>query len=170
MTDESTQRPRRFRRLAIEIAVVLLVAAAMGAWRASGTASGAAPAIDAADLDGEPVHLGGGERPVIVHFVASWCGVCSAEAPNVAALARDHAVVVVVSQSGGAHEVRRFRDGADLGAARVVPDPRGTIAARWGVRAFPTTFWIDRAGEIRLVEVGYTTELGLRARTWLASL
>ncbi|MGE0082668.1 MAG: protein disulfide oxidoreductase, partial [Thiohalomonadaceae bacterium] len=42
------------------------------------------------------------------------------------------------------------------------------LAARYGVRAVPTTFIIDGAGRIRFREVGYTTGPGLRLRLWLA--
>jgi alkyl hydroperoxide reductase subunit AhpC len=50
----------------------------------------------------------------------------------------------------------------------IVLDPDGRLARAWGVRSLPTSFVVDREGEIRTVEVGYTTELGLRARLWLA--
>jgi hypothetical protein len=75
----------------------------------------------------------------------------------------------VASQSGGAEAVAAYvREHAF--AARVVIDDESTLARRFGVHAFPATFVIDERGEIRHVEVGYTTELGLRARMWLAGL
>ena len=49
-----------------------------------------------------------------------------------------------------------------------VNDPEGHLAAAWGVRAVPASFVVDRAGEVRFNEVGYTSELGLRARLWMA--
>ncbi len=50
----------------------------------------------------------------------------------------------------------------------VLNDPDGAIAAHWGVRGVPASFIVDGAGQIRFVEVGYTTEIGLRLRLWLA--
>jgi hypothetical protein len=64
--------------------------------------------------------------------------------------------------------VRSYLDGrGDEEARGVVLDPDGALAQRYGVRAFPTTFFIDARGRIRHVEVGYTTWLGLEARLWL---
>ena len=50
----------------------------------------------------------------------------------------------------------------------MVNDPDGRLAGAWGVHAVPATFIVDTNGEIRFVEVGYTTGLGLRLRLWLA--
>jgi len=52
----------------------------------------------------------------------------------------------------------------------VLNDPDGVIATRWGVRAVPASFIVDGAGQIRFVEIGYTTGIGLRLRLWLAGL
>jgi peroxiredoxin len=101
--------------------------------------------------------------------MASWCGVCAAEEGSIAALARDHEVIAIASSSGGAPEVSRWIETTELRALRVVADPRSEIAERWGVSAFPTTFFLDRSGAIRHVEVGYTTEIGMRLRAWLAA-
>ena len=47
-------------------------------------------------------------------------------------------------------------------------DPAGRIARSFGVRAFPTSFFVDGEGQIQAREVGYTSTLGLRGRLWLA--
>ena len=44
------------------------------------------------------------------------------------------------------------------------------ILPQWGVRAVPASFVVDGTGQIRYVEVGYTTGIGLRLRLWLAGL
>jgi hypothetical protein len=40
----------------------------------------------------------------------------------------------------------------------------------WGVHAVPASFIISPDGQIRLIEVGYTTGPGLRLRLWLVGL
>ncbi|MBC7173859.1 MAG: protein disulfide oxidoreductase [Polyangiaceae bacterium] len=106
-------------------------------------------------------------EPVLVHFWATWCGVCRAEEGTIDALADDHRVITIATQSGGAAEVGRYLSERGLDFPTVV-DPHGEIARRWGVSAFPTSFVIDADGAIRNIEVGYTTSLGLRARLALA--
>jgi peroxiredoxin len=93
--------------------------------------------------------------------------VCKFEQHNIDALARDLPVLSVASQSGDADEVAAFvREHAIT--PRVVVDAESALARRFGVHAFPATFVIDGNGAIRHIEVGYSTELGLRARMWLA--
>jgi len=168
---EPTEGPRRKKRTWIfELALVLALVIGIRIWQSSGTASGVAPEVAMADLAGAPVSLEGLERPVVVHFMASWCGVCAAEEGNVAALARDHDVIAIASQSGPPDEVRTWIDTTELGNVRIIPDPRGEIARAWGVSAFPTAFYLDREGGIRHVEVGYTSELGMRLRMWSAGM
>jgi hypothetical protein len=50
----------------------------------------------------------------------------------------------------------------------VFPDPEGTIAARFGLRGVPAIFIVDAGGTVRYAMTGYTSELGLRVRLWLA--
>lgn len=52
----------------------------------------------------------------------------------------------------------------------VVNDPDGSIARAWGVHAVPASFILSPDGQIRFVEVGYTTGIGIRLRLWLAGI
>ena len=102
-----------------------------------------------------------------MHFWASWCPICRAEQGSIEALARDYPAVTVAMQSGSDEEVARYMQKEALGLP-VLNDPEGMLAAQWGVRGVPASFIVDGAGQIRFVEVGYTTEIGLRLRLWLA--
>jgi peroxiredoxin len=72
-------------------------------------------------------------------------------------------------QSGKAEEVARYmrEQGITFSALN---DQDGRISAAWGVHAVPASFIITPDGQIRFVEVGYTTSLGLRLRLWLAGM
>lgn len=172
MPDESPSPAKkpRWRAWAIEAAVVVAIVIGVRAFQRSNVASGEVPSAALVDAAGREVTLRGGERPVLVHFVASWCGVCDMEQPNVLSVARDHDVVAVVAQSGTAAQVRGWAAREGWNDARIVVDEEGDLAERWGVSAYPTSFFVDPSGAIRSVEVGYTSELGLRARFWLAGL
>jgi thiol-disulfide isomerase/thioredoxin len=152
---------------AIELLVVVVLALAARRWQQEGTARGVAPELAVADLRGARVHIGGG-RPVLVHFMAEWCGVCDLVEASVVSVSSDHEVIFVASRSGAEAAVRAWVEASPLASVRVVPDPDGRLAARWGVHSYPTDFYVDGQGAISMVEVGYTTELGMRARLWWA--
>jgi thiol-disulfide isomerase/thioredoxin len=156
-------RTRRWRRIAIELAIVAAVFLAVRAYQRRDLAGGAAPALPRAGLEGALP-----ERPRVVHFFASWCGVCEVETGNVRTLAAHHEVLAIASQSGGERELRAYLAEHDLGAAHVAIDPSGELARRFGVSAFPATFFLDDRGRVVSAEVGYTTTLGLLARAWWA--
>jgi thiol-disulfide isomerase/thioredoxin len=161
---------RRWRRRALEALVLLVLILGIRAWQQSGTASGPAPALAGELLDGKPVALAAfAGRPVLVHFWATWCPICRAEQGSIDALARDVPVITVAMQSGSREEVIQFLRKEALNFP-VLNDPDGMIAAQWGVRAVPASFIVDGAGQIRFLEIGYTTGAGLRLRLWLAGL
>jgi peroxiredoxin len=150
-----------------DFGLVVLVVLGVRVYQQRNLPSGAVPALSGVDLAGEAVSLAEYRgKPMVLHFWATWCGVCSAEQHNIDAVARDVPMLAVASRSGSASTVAAYaREHAIV--PRILLDPEGSLARRFGVSAYPTTFVIDADGEIRHAEVGYTTELGLRARVWL---
>lgn len=161
-------RRRRIGRIAREIAIAVALLLGIRSCQQRGLPEGPAPALAGADLHGKPTDLADYRgAPVLLYFWATWCGVCEVEAANVQALSADLPVVGVASQSGDAATVRAHMAQEGL-TFRSLNDPTGSLAKRFGVRAFPTLLVVDGAGHIAHAEVGYTTTLGLRARMWLA--
>ncbi|MFN2169157.1 MAG: protein disulfide oxidoreductase [Anaerolineae bacterium] len=157
-------RGRQLRGWVVNIVLILVIFSGIQWWKARPLASGEAPSLAGETLNGNALDLARyrGE-PVLVHFWASWCPVCKAMDGTIDSIAKDHPVVTVAMQSGDALQVRRFMNEAAL-HFDVVPDPYGQIASLWGVPGVPATFVLDPAGRIAYSTVGFSTELGLRAR------
>ena len=108
------------------------------------------------------------KQPTLVQFWATWCPVCRAEQSSIEALASDYPnTITVAMQSGNAAAVNKFMREQSL-SFPVINDADGSLAQAWGVHAVPASFIVDSKGQIRFVEIGYTTGLGLRLRLWLA--
>lgn len=166
-TVKSILKSRVF-RVAVEVGVVVLVFMAIRAYQHRDIATGMAPALAGTTLTGTPYVLAdAAERPVLVHFWATWCSICRLEQGSIDALARDYPVITVAMQSGAESEVQRHLTEQGLSFA-VINDPSGEIAKRWGVHAVPASFIVDAGNRVKFVEVGYTTDAGLRARLFMA--
>jgi thiol-disulfide isomerase/thioredoxin len=165
-----TSRAKRLglaRDVAIDIALVL----GIQWWRGHGVAAEGLPRATLTLLDGSEISLSGPrERPTLVQMEASWCGVCRMEDSTIRTLAEDHDVLVIASQSGDADAVRRFAEEHDLDHLRIAVDEDGRLAEQLGISAFPTTLFVDRDGRVSDAEVGFTSELGMRARLAWAGL
>lgn len=156
------------RRTVLEVALIALVVVGIRAWQQRDVATGMAPPLTGTTLDGTAYSLATqfGE-PVLVHFWATWCSICRLEQSSIDALAENHRVITVAMQSGTLPEVALHVQQHDLKFS-VINDPNGAIAADWGVHVVPASFVVDPSGKIRFIEIGYTTQLGLRLRMWLA--
>jgi peroxiredoxin len=127
------------------------------------------PPLETRSLDGAAFAWGDvAGHPSVLYFWATWCPICGATRSNLEAVARDHPVISVALQSGSERELRDYvRD--ERFTLPVYPDPDGALAARYGLRGVPAIFIVDAQGSIRYSMTGYTSELGLRARLWLAA-
>jgi thiol-disulfide isomerase/thioredoxin len=171
MAAVNPSRAKVWRRRIIEAILVIALIAGIRAWQQRDIASGPAPSLAGTLLDDKPFALAAKpQQPMLVHFWATWCPVCRAEQGTIAAIARDSASVITVAmQSGSRKEVVKYLGEQKLNFP-VMNDPDGRIAAAWGVHAVPASFIIDSGGQIRFVEFGYTTSIGLRLRLWLAAV
>jgi peroxiredoxin len=158
-------RELKWRRIAVNVALMVLVVLGVRLWQQRDIPT-VASALHGVTLQGQQYSRPA--RPLLVHFWASWCPVCRAEQSSIDALANDHLnIITVAMQSGNAATVSRFISDQSL-SFPVINDPDGSLARAWGVHAVPASFIVDADGKIRFVEVGYTTNLGLRLRLWLA--
>jgi len=97
-------------------------------------------------------------KVVLVDFWASWCGPCLQSFPWMNELQQEHAddglVVVAVN-------VDQERALADAFLKKVPAkfqveyDQAGNLARQFGVQAMPTSFLIDRQGNIRIRHAGF---------------
>jgi thiol-disulfide isomerase/thioredoxin len=161
---------KKWKRVSIEMLLVLGVLVGLHAYQTRSHPRGKAPRAVAQTLDGKTITLGAtSEKPVLVHFWATWCGVCRLEESSVISIAKRVRVISVASHSGSASEVQRYVRAASI-AYPVINDPTGELARRYGVTAYPSSFFVRGDGTIETSETGYTTYLGLWARAFWAGL
>ena len=101
--------------------------------------------------------------PVVLNFWATWCPPCRAELPEMQAASQRLAgqvAIVGVDQAEAPADVQAFA--AKLGLTYALPlDTDAGVSRLYAVRSLPTTFFIDRAGTIRQIQIGAVTEATL---------
>lgn len=166
------RRPARWRRWAVDLLLIVAVVLGVGMWQTRHVPAGPAPEFVGVLSSGEAVTLADWraahpQRAVLVYFWADWCPVCRTTQGTVESLRGDWPVLTVAMQSGGAAQVGAALRGRSLDWPAVV-DGDGRIAAQYGLHGVPAFVVIDRDGDIRFAEMGYTTAAGLRLRMWWA--
>ena len=161
---------KKYSRWIIEVVLILVVLIAVKLWMQRDVVSGNAPNITAQMLNGQQFDLyQSKQRPVLVHFWATWCPVCKLEQSNIENISKDYSLISIAMQSGNDIELKKFMREENL-SFNVINDESGWLSQRYNVRGVPVSFIVNQENEIEFIEVGYTTEIGLRLRLWWASL
>lgn len=171
MSRATKSKAQRWCGYALQALLFVALIVAIRVWQQRDMVSGPAPALQGITLAGQAYQLAAhSERPVLVHFWATWCPVCRAEQGTIAAIAQDNPHVITIAMSSGTVEaVAKYMREQGMNFP-VLNDPDGSLAGAWGVHAVPASFIIAPDGQIRFVEVGYSTEIGIRLRLWLAGI
>ena len=120
-----------------------------------------APNFTLTDLAGHDISLKELRgKYVVINFWATWCGPCQVEMPHLQARHEtfgEELVILAVNYDESKEIVQSFVD--DFGLTfPVVLDPGAIVQEVYEIRAYPTTYFIDREGVIRSVRVGLLTE------------
>ena len=126
-----------------------------------------APDFALRDLAGNSISLSQYKgKKVLIHFFATWCGVCRAELPSVRGLAKNlgpnEVLLAVVEDSDDVAAIRRFAREHEL-AYPVLLGTRETLAA-YRVTSFPTNYYVNGDGSIQASTVGLSTRIGMTFR------
>jgi thiol-disulfide isomerase/thioredoxin len=130
----------------------LAIVIAQGVEAASTGGSVAVPEQVFLDLDGNRKTLDDLRGKVLlVNFWTSWCPPCIREMPELETLARSmigrpfRVVMVNVEEPPGV--MRRFKRLTEAGILSL-RDPDGRFARDWGLTVYPTSFIVDRDGQV----------------------
>jgi thiol-disulfide isomerase/thioredoxin len=107
-------------------------------------------------------------KPLLVHFWATWCPTCKLEASNIQMLSKHYEVLTIAVKSGSDADIKQYLKENDLDF-NVINDSSGFISSEFNIAAFPTTFIYDKEKNLVFSEVGYTSTLGLWLRMLWAS-
>jgi peroxiredoxin len=153
----------------MEFAIVVAVYLALSSWQARNlvATNTVAPAFALTSLDGKTVTLESLKgKKVLLHFWATWCGVCRQEFGALNAveqqLAPDEVLLTVAADSDDPERIRRFVEDEHI----QYPVLLGTEAVlrAFHVSSFPTNYFLNGDGRIAGHTVGMSTRWGLAAR------
>jgi thiol-disulfide isomerase/thioredoxin len=124
-----------------------------------------APDFQLESLDGEQITLAKYRgKPVMINFWALWCDPCLSEMPVIQSRFRElspELVVLAIEDGPGGFDLENYVSEAEF--TFVVMPGSDDVSRMYGVRAYPTSFFIDANGIIQSVVVGSISGVELDA-------
>lgn len=108
------------------------------------------------------------KKPLLLHFWATWCPICKAEASNIDAISKKYQVITIAVKSGDKRDIERYMKKNNL-HFKVYNDKDGLLAKKFHLAAYPTTFVYNKEKELSFSDVGYSSTWGLKLRLWWSS-
>jgi peroxiredoxin len=126
-----------------------------------------APSFTLPDLSGRKVSLADyRQKKVVLHFFATWCGVCKVELPSVRAVHRsldeDEVLLGVAADSSDPEALRRFAREHELKYPILLATD--DVLRAYGVDKFPTNYYLNGDGSVSSSTVGLSTLTGMKLR------
>ena len=121
-----------------------------------------APDFELLTLEGERIALSDLHgHPVMINFWATWCAPCRIEMPHMQERFERYTdegfVILAVDFDEPAAQVKGFRD--ELGLTfDLLLDPGAAVQELYRNRSYPTSFFVDEQGVIRVHHIGVMTE------------
>lgn len=108
-------------------------------------------------------------KPILIHFWATWCPTCKLEASNINFLAKHFKVVTIAVKSGADHSLKKYMNEHHY-TFNVTNDKNGKLSSQFHIAGLPTTFIYDKNKKLLFSDVGYTSTLSLYLKMWWAGL
>ncbi|MEA1920707.1 MAG: redoxin domain-containing protein [Campylobacterota bacterium] len=103
------------------------------------------------------------DKPLLVHFWATWCPTCKLEAGNIQMISEHFNVITIAVKSGSDTEISNYLKENNFNF-KVINDDKGIYASQFFIPAYPTTFIYNSDKDLEFSEVGYSSTLGLYLR------
>ncbi len=159
------------RKTIMQFTMVILAIFAIRAWQQQDLTTGVAPSFTSKAISGEFINSNPlPNQAVLIHFWATWCTICHLENDNIQAISKNYRVLNIAMQSGTDIELKKYAKEHNMRLDNMINDNSNLLAKLFGVRATPSSFFINPEGIIQFSEVGYVTTLGYRLRLWWAEL
>ena len=162
---------RRWGREGLVMALVVVTFVVLMDWWRAPKMPGSFDSTPLHTLDGQTITLNtlSEERPLLLYFWASWCGVCRYTTPSVARLVEEQFNVMSIAlRSGEPQEVTRWLAQKKI-TIPVVNDATGELSRNWQIGVTPTLVVLYK-GEVVSSTTGWTSYWGMKLRLWWAGV
>ncbi|MFT7005045.1 MAG: thiol-disulfide isomerase/thioredoxin [Sulfurimonas sp.] len=109
------------------------------------------------------------DKPILIHFWATWCPICKLEASNIQTISQNFEVLSIAINSGSNSNIKKYMSDNGLNY-KVLNDESGVFSKEFNIEVYPTTFIYDKNKKLVFSEVGFTSTFGLWLRMLWASL
>jgi thiol-disulfide isomerase/thioredoxin len=171
MTTNPQTRWRRWGKEALWLLLTaLVISTLLDLWRSPTLPEGAMRApVTLQDGSSTDLATLSQNKPLLVYYWASWCGVCRFTTPTVQQLWQEgENVLTVALRSGNAEQLGKGMSKKGL-TFPTHNDESGDLAAKWQVGVTPT-FLVIKDGKLVSSTTGWNSKWGLQLRLWWASL
>lgn len=158
---------RFFRSLIVYFIIFIVIYSLVNWWRQP--VMPANPTLQFITIDNQSIDLRylSEQKPVLVYFWGSWCGICRQTSPsvNLLALSADYPVITIAVNSGNKEEIQQYLI-KNQWQFMTVNDIDGQIFANWQGKVTPS-YVILQHGEMKQGLTGLHPAWELKLRMWL---